>query len=175
MKLGPTLSGAPLSIKNEATQAMALLNAAGIDFEVHKYEPDPTSTSRGLDAAHALAVDAATVFKTLVLNAGDKLVVAVIAADRSLDLRALASAAGVKRARLAEREIAERSTGYLVGGISPIGQRKTLATFVDLSAQEYAQIFVNGGRRGVMIKLSPTDLLAMTKGVYADLVRDNDA
>ncbi|MCB1256804.1 MAG: Cys-tRNA(Pro) deacylase [Microthrixaceae bacterium] len=163
-----------MSIKNEATRAMTLLNAAGIDFEVHSYEPDLTAASRGLDAAQALGVEPATVFKTLVLSTGDRLVVAVIAADRSLDLRALASAVGAKRARLAECDITERSTGYIVGGISPIGQRRTLATFVDLGAQEYEQIFVNGGRRGAMIKLSPTDLLAMTKGVYADLVRDDD-
>lgn len=154
-----------------STPATTLLHAAGIDFELHTYEPDPHAESRGVDAAEALDVDPSTVFKTLVVAVGNTLVVAVVPADSRADLRLVAATIGAKRARLAPHEVAERATGYVVGGISPIGQRKRLPVFVDSSAMVHERILVNGGRRGLMIELSPADLLEVSGGVRAELTR----
>lgn len=154
-----------------STPATALLNAAGVDFELHTYEPDPHAESRGMDAAGALGVDASTVFKTLIVSVGTSLVVAVVPADTRADLRLVAAMVGAKRARLAPHDVAERSTGYVVGGISPIGQRRRLPVFVDVTAEAHERIMVNGGRRGLMIELAPADLIEVAKGTYARLVR----
>lgn len=154
---------------NAATPATRLLSAAGVQFAVHLYQPDAHAESRGVDAAHALGVEPARVFKTLVIAAGEALVVAVVPADAQADLRAVAAAAGSKRARLADRDVAERSTGYVVGGISPLGQRRKLPTLIDVSATNHERIFVNGGRRGLMIELAPLDLVAATTGQVVEL------
>lgn len=152
-----------------STPATALLHASGVEYQLHTYDPDPHAESRGMDAAEALGVDPSTVFKTLVVAVGNTLVVAVVPADRQADLRRVAATIGAKRARLAPHDVAERSTGYVVGGISPIGQRKRLPIFIDSSAADHERIMVNGGRRGLMIELSPQDLLQSTGGTCARL------
>lgn len=152
-----------------STPATTLLRASGIEFEPHTYEPDAHAESRGMDAAEALGVDPSIVFKTLVVSVGSTLVVAVVPANARADLRSVAATIGAKRARLAPHDVAERATGYVVGGISPIGQRKRLPIFIDARADDHQRILVNGGRRGLLIELAPTDLIAVTNGTYANL------
>lgn len=153
------------------TPATAALTAAGIPFSVHPYEHDPAAPSFGLEAAEALGVDAERVFKTLLAETELGLVVGVVPVTGMLDLKALASAAGAKRAGMADPAAAERRTGYVVGGISPIGQRQRHLTVVDETAQLYETVFVSGGRRGLDIELAPADLLTATRAVYAALAK----
>lgn len=155
------------------TPACVALEQAGITYSLHRYEHDPSAPSFGLEAAEALGVEPARVFKTLmaVLDTGE-LVVAVVAVTRRLNLKLLARAAGVKRAAMAEVADAERSSGYVAGGISPFGQRSPRRTFVDESALSSATIFVSGGRRGLDLEVRPEDLvhhLAATAFDLADL------
>jgi Cys-tRNA(Pro)/Cys-tRNA(Cys) deacylase len=132
---------------------------AGIAFAVHEYIHDPTAVSYGLEAAEKLGLDPARVFKTLVADVDGSLTVAVLPVAAQLDLRALG-----KRAALADTNLAERTTGYVAGGISPLGQRKRLPTVVDDSALCHDTIHVSAGRRGLEIELAPADLLALTGG-----------
>jgi Cys-tRNA(Pro)/Cys-tRNA(Cys) deacylase len=150
------------------TPASVALERAGISFEVHTYEHDPAAPSYGAEAAEALGVDAARVFKTLLVETDAGLVVGIVPVTGSLDLKALAGAVGVKRATMADAAVAERTTGYVVGGISPIGQRKQLVTVVDET------VLVSGGRRGLDLELAPTDLVAVTEGRYAPIARPNE-
>lgn len=151
------------------------MRRAGIDFTAREFEHDQRADSYGLEAASALHVTPDRVFKTLVAQtdrAVDKgLVVAIVPVDRQLDLKALARETGCKRAVLADATAAERSTGYLVGGISPIGQKRSLATVLDTSAVAHETILVSGGRRGLDIELSPADLMAATGADLADIAR----
>jgi Cys-tRNA(Pro)/Cys-tRNA(Cys) deacylase len=140
------------------TPATTAARRAGIAFSVHEYEHDPGAASYGLEAAQALGLDAARVFKTLVADLDGELTVCIVPVAGELDLRSLG-----KRARLAETAKAERTTGYVAGGISPLGQRRALPTLVDQSALEHDTIFVSAGRRGLEIELSPQDLVALTK------------
>ncbi|MFM7064053.1 MAG: Cys-tRNA(Pro) deacylase [Actinomycetes bacterium] len=153
------------------TPATVALTRAGIAFTVHAYDHDPRSASYGLEAAAALGLPAHEVFKTLVAVVDGRPVVAVVPVAGTADLKALAAAAGGRRADLAEPAAAQRLTGYVVGGISPIGQRRTLPTFVDATAQDLPTIYVSGGRRGLDIGLSPADLLLATGGSYAAISR----
>lgn len=153
------------------TPATVALQRAGIAFEVRAYQHDPAASSYGLEAAEALGVEPERVFKTLLAETDAGLVVGIVPVTGSLDLKALAAAFGVKRATMAEPSVAERSTGYVVGGISPIGQRKQLVTVVDDSAQQHATILVSAGRRGLDLELTPTDLVAITEGRYAPIAR----
>ena len=139
-------------------------------FEVLEYDYDPDADEIGLHAAQALGRDAATVFKTLIvaLDTGE-LVCAIIPSDARLNLKAIASAAGARKADLADPRKAERTTGYVVGGISPLGQRRRLRTYLDASASSLAEIVVNGGRRGLQIALKPADLVAATSAVSVAL------
>ena len=139
------------------TPAVVAAERAGITFTLHEYEHDPKAESYGLEAAEKTGVDPARVFKTLVVAQDGKLSVAIVPVASQLDLRALG-----KRAALAERAAAERATGYVLGGISPLGQRKRLPTLLDESALEFATIYVSGGRRGLEIELAPTDLVRLT-------------
>jgi len=148
------------------TPATTAARRAGIAFTVHEYEHDPSAASYGLEAAHALALDPARVFKTLVADRDGALTVCVVPVTGELDLRSLG-----KRARLAETTKAERTTGYVAGGISPLGQRRALPTLVDESALEHDTIFVSAGRRGLEIELSPRDLVALTKADVRPLRR----
>jgi Cys-tRNA(Pro)/Cys-tRNA(Cys) deacylase len=139
------------------TPAVATAERAGISFELHAYEHDPGAESYGLEAAEKLGLDPARVFKTLVASVDGSLVVACVPVRAELDLKALG-----KRAEMADRTQAERATGYVSGGISPLGQRKRLPTHLDASALDHATIFVSAGRRGLEIELDPNDLVRLT-------------
>jgi Cys-tRNA(Pro)/Cys-tRNA(Cys) deacylase len=154
-----------------ATPAITALVRRSIDHRVHTYEHDPAARSYGQEAAEAMGVDPARVFKTLVAAVGSSLVVAVVPVAGELDLKALASAMGAKRAEMADGAVAERATGYVLGGISPLGQKRTLATVVDSSASAWATIFVSGGRRGLEIELRPGDLVEATAARVAPIGR----
>jgi len=154
------------------TPATVALASAHIAFTPHEYRHDPAAQSYGLEAAAALGVEADRVLKTLLAEVdGVGLVVGVVPVSGSLDLKALAAASGGKRAEMADPRVAERKTGYVVGGISPIGQKTRLPTFVDETAQLWDTVFVSGGRRGFDIELAADDLLAVTGGAYADIAK----
>ena len=153
------------------TPATVALEAAGIPFTPHAYEHDATTTNYGLEAATALNLDPGQVFKTLLADVDGTLVVGIVPVTGKLDLKALASAAGGKRAEMADPKLAERRTGYVVGGISPIGQKTRLRTVLDETAELFDSVFVSGGRRGLDLELAPDDLLAVTSGRYAPIAR----
>ena len=150
-----------------ATPALRALEAAGVHHRVHEYLHDPRATSYGLEAAAALGVPPARVFKTLLAADGTSLVVGVVPVDRTLDLKALATAVGAKRLDMATPAVAERSTGMVLGGISPLGQKRPLPTVVDASAMDHDTVLVSGGRRGLDVELSPQDLVRLTGGRLA--------
>ena len=153
--------------KGGATPAVRAASAAGVLVGVHSYSHDPGHPSYALEAAEGLGVSPEGGLKTVVAAlASGELVIAVVPADARLDLKALAAAAGAKSAAMADPRDAERSTGYVTGGISPLGQRKRLRTFVSASAASFATVFVSGGRRGLEIELAPGDLVALTGGEY---------
>ena len=148
------------------------LEAAGVWWRGHTYVHDQASISYGLEAAAALGVDVSVVYKTLIADVeGIGLAVGIVPVAGLLNLKALAKAAGGKRAEMANPSAAERSSGYVVGGISPIGQRKRLPTYLDESASVQERIFVSGGRRGFDIEIAPDDLLAVIEGQYAEIAR----
>lgn len=149
------------------TPAIRQLQASGVSFTSHPYTPDPASPSYGLEAAQALGVDPASVFKTLLANAEDALVVAIVPVTTTMDLKALARELGSKRASMAGAAEAERATGYVVGGISPLGQRRSHQTFLDQSARALPRMYVSGGRRGLDIGIAPDDLIRLTKAKVA--------
>jgi Cys-tRNA(Pro)/Cys-tRNA(Cys) deacylase len=153
------------------TPATLALGAAGIAYEVRAYEHDPRATSYGLEAAEALGVDAARVFKTLLASLDGRLVVGIVPVSGQLDLKALARALGGSKAVMAEVTAAERATGYVAGGISPIGQKRPHPTVLDASALEHDTILVSGGRRGFDLELAPHDLVAVTGAVTATIGR----
>lgn len=153
------------------TPATVALTAAGIAFEVRSYEHDPRATSYGTEAAEALGVEPARVFKTLLASLDGRLVVGIVPVTGQLDLKALARALGGSKALMAEVAAAERATGYVAGGISPVGQKRTHPTVLDASALEHATILVSGGRRGFDLELAPTDLVAVTGAVTAPIGR----
>ncbi|MDX2693090.1 Cys-tRNA(Pro) deacylase [Streptomyces ipomoeae] len=153
------------------TPATVALTAAGVDFTVHAYEHDPAHPSYGEEAAEAMGVSPERVFKTLVADVDGALVVAVVPVAGSLDLKGLATAVGGKRAAMADPTLAERTTGYVRGGISPLGQRKKLRTVLDESAGAHDTICVSAGRRGLEVELSPGDLLKLTEAVSAPIAR----
>lgn len=153
------------------TPATVALTAAGVAFEVRPYEHDPRSTSYGMEAAEALGADPARVFKTLLASLDGRLVVGIVPVSGHLDLKALARALGGSKAVMAEVAAAERATGYVAGGISPVGQKKAHPTVLDASALDHATILVSGGRRGFDIELSPHDLVAITRAVTATIAR----
>ncbi|MEE6296274.1 Cys-tRNA(Pro) deacylase [Georgenia wangjunii] len=156
----------------KGTPALLALEAAGIAHTVRAYEHDPRSgLSYGAEAAAALGVDPARVLKTLVADVDGRLVVAVVPVTGELDLKALAVAVGGKRAAMAERAAAERATGYVVGGISPLGQRQRLAVVVDATTADHATVLVSAGRRGLDVELAPADLLALTGATTAPIGR----
>jgi Cys-tRNA(Pro)/Cys-tRNA(Cys) deacylase len=153
------------------TPATVALAAAGIRFTAHAYEHDESVTSFGLEAASALELDPNRVFKTLLADVDGRLVVAIVPVAGMLDLKALATVVGGKKAIMADPAVAERKTGYVVGGISPIGQKSALKTVLDETAELYDTIFVSGGRRGFDIELAPRDLIAVTSAVVAAVAR----
>jgi Cys-tRNA(Pro)/Cys-tRNA(Cys) deacylase len=157
------------------TPATALLAERGVRHILHTYDHDPRSRERGLgygqEAAVALGIDAVRVFKTLVAEVDGTLTVAVVPVGGQLDLKALAAAVGGKRAAMADPAAAQRVTGYVVGGISPLGQRRALPTVVDATALDQATVLVSGGRRGLDIELDPADLVRLTAAVTAPIAR----
>ena len=143
----------------KGTPAIVAAERAGIAFTVHEYPHNPKAASYGLEAAEKLGVDPARVFKTLVADVDGTLTVAIVPVEAQLDLKALG-----KRVTMADPKLAERTTGYVAGGISPLGQRKPLPTMIDESAFGFETIHVSAGRRGLEIELSPADLLTLTGG-----------
>lgn len=153
------------------TPAIAQARAAGIDFRVHEIEGSP-APNHGARAAAALGLPAERVFKTLIARVdGARLVTVVLPVGARLDVKQLAAAAGAKRAALAPSREAERSTGYLIGGISPLGQRRRLPTFLDASAFDFTTVFVSAGRRGLELELDPADLQRICRAEVARVTR----
>ncbi len=153
------------------TPATVALTRAGIGFTLHEYAHDPRATSYGLEAAQALGLDPDRVLKTLMASVDGHLVVAVVPVSGQLDLKALARALGGSRAAMAEQAAAERATGYVAGGISPIGQRRAHPTVVDVSAQDHDTVFVSAGRRGLDLEIAPADLVRITEAITAQVGR----
>ncbi|WP_446216889.1 Cys-tRNA(Pro) deacylase [Micromonospora sp. IBHARD004] len=153
----------------QGTPATALLAKRKITHSTHPYDVSPEAPNYGALVAAALGVPPERVFKSLVTEVDGGLTVAVVPVTGELDLKALAAAVGGKRATMADRTVAERATGYVRGGISPLGQRKRLPTVVDASALDHPTVYVSAGRRGLQLQLSPTDLIALTAAVTAPL------
>lgn len=155
------------------TPAIVLVRKAGIVHEVLGYAHDPSAASYGLEAAERLALAPETVFKTLIVDVeGVGLCCAVVPVHRMLDLKAVADALGGRKAKMADQAAAERATGYIVGGISPLAQRKSLPLVLDDSALPHPRVHVSAGRRGLEIALAPQDLLTLTRGRAAPIARD---
>jgi Cys-tRNA(Pro)/Cys-tRNA(Cys) deacylase len=153
-------------VAGKGTPAIVAATRAGIAFTVHEYRHDPRAESYGLEAVEKLGLDPARVFKTLVADVDGTLTVAVVPVAAQLDLRALG-----KRASMADAGAAERATGYVAGGISPLGQRRTLPTVLDASALEHETIHVSAGRRGLELELAPADLVGLTAARVAQIAR----
>ena len=153
------------------TPATAALDRLGIAYRIRTYAHDPSAPSFGLEAAEALGVEPARVFKTLLVDTDAGLAVGIVPVDAQLDLKAVASVLGRKKATMAAPAVAERSTGYVVGGISPIGQKRALPTLLDAGATAQETILVSGGKRGFDLELAPTDLLTATRGTLAPIAR----
>ena len=146
------------------TPAIVLLNQHAIDFALHEYEHQPDAKDYGLEAVTALNLSADQVFKTLVCE-----LVAVVPVSSRLNLKAFARAAGSKKASLADPKQVETAAGYILGGISPLAQKKPLRSFLDDTAQNHSTIFISAGRRGLEIEIAPKALLALTRGQLAPL------
>jgi Cys-tRNA(Pro)/Cys-tRNA(Cys) deacylase len=153
------------------TPATRVLADSGTRHVLRTYRHDPRSTSYGIEAADELGVEHARVFKTLLADVDGALVVGIVPVDTQLDLKALASAVGGKRAAMAEVARAERATGYVAGGISPLGQRTAHPTVLDDSALDHGTILVSGGRRGLDVELAPGDLMTLTRARLAPIAR----
>ena len=156
------------------TPAITAAKRAKISHQIHEYHHDPAADSYGLEAAEAMGVPPGRVFKTLLvaLN-GDarRLAVGIVPVSHQLDLKAIAAACGAKKAEMADAREAERATGYVVGGISPIGQKKRLPAVIDSSAQGMDTVYVSAGRRGLEIELAPEDLQRLTRARFAAIAR----
>lgn len=151
------------------TPATLALDRAGVAYTLHPYAHDPRNTHFGDEAAAALGVGRDRILKTLVADVGGELVVAVVPVATQLDLKALAGAAGAKRAVLAEPGVAARTTGYVLGGISPLGQRSRLRTFLDTSVTGFTTVHLSAGKRGLQVELAPDDLVRLTDARLAPL------
>lgn len=161
--------------KSGATPAVDALVAAGVPYTLHEYAHDPGTTHFGEETVAVLGLDPARVLKTLVAEVPGgrrpELVVGVVPVAGRLDLKALATALGAKKAEMADPAAAERSSGYVVGGISPLGQKTRLRTVIDSSATAFDTVYVSAGRRGMQVELSPADLVALTGAVLAPVGR----
>ncbi len=154
------------------TPAINAARKGKIAHQVHEYAHDPSSESYGVEAAEKLGLPEDRVFKTLVVSLDNKeLVVGVVPVSSMLNMKALAKAAGAKKAAMAKPADVERVTGYVLGGVSPLGQKKRLKTFIDASAQAFSTIYVSAGRRGLQIELNPQDLKKLTGGSFAEIGR----
>jgi Cys-tRNA(Pro)/Cys-tRNA(Cys) deacylase len=153
------------------TPATVALTRAGLAFTLHEYEHDPRAASYGLEAAAALGLDPACVFKTLMADVDGKLAVGIVPVSGQLDLKGLARALGGSRAAMAELAAAERATGYVAGGISPVGQKRAHPTVLDQTAAAFDTIYVSGGRRGLDLGIAPADLVTATGAILAPISR----
>ena len=161
-------------------RAIDLVRRSGVQHGIHTYEPverhgreRDARPSYGREAAAALGIEPGRVFKTLVANVDGALVLAVVPVDRELDLKALAGAVDGRRAEMAEAGLAERATGYVIGGISPLGSRRALPVVIDATAPAQARVFVSAGRRGLQLELAPADLVVLTGAIVAPIARDH--
>ena len=157
--------------ETEATPALTALSRAKVAFTVRSYEHDQNATSFGLEAAELLGLDPRRVYKTLLVEADGRLAVGIVPVSGSLDLKAIAHALGAKKAQMADVALAERATGYVAGGISPLGQKRAHPTVVDSTATAWDTVFVSAGRRGLDVELAPADLIRLTGAVVADIGR----
>ncbi len=154
------------------TPATELLSRSGVDFTLHPYDHDPAVTDYGEEAVAAIGGDARRIFKTLIVSVPgrpERLVVAVLPVARRLDLKAMGAAVGAKRVELAEPALAQRSSGYVLGGISPLGQRTALPTVLDASALDFPTIFLSAGKRGLEVELRPHDLIGLTGATVSSI------
>jgi len=158
-------------VTGRGTAATALLTRQGIPHTVHSYSHDPRHESYGTEASEALGIPAGRVLKTLVADVDGALTVGVVPVSAQLDLKALATAVGGKKAAMADAAAAERATGYVVGGISPLGQRKRLRVVIDSTALEFPTVYCSGGRRGLEIELAPGDLVRAANATVAPISR----
>ena len=150
------------------TPAINTAKKAKIDFKIHEYDHDPRSDSYGMEAAEKLGVDPDRVFKTLVVSMNASfLAVAILPVTSHLNLKLFAKALGVKKAAMADKKLVEKTTGYILGGVSPLGQKKKLETVVHESAKKCDTIFVSAGKRGLDMELFSNDLIKLTRGKYA--------
>ncbi|GAA3822218.1 Cys-tRNA(Pro) deacylase [Nocardioides panacisoli] len=154
-----------------STPATQTLTRLGLAYRLHEYDHDPRAASYGLEAAEAIGADPDRVFKTLMVDLDGQLCVGIVPVTCSLDLKALAAALGGKKAAMADVDRAQRATGYVVGGISPVGQKKTHRTVLDETAELWDTVFVSGGRRGLDIELTPADLVDVTGALVAGIAR----
>lgn len=155
------------------TPGILAARKAKVSHTVHEYQHDPAAESYGTEAAEKMGVDPDRVFKTLVVNIdGKALAVAVLPVTHLLSLKLIARAAGAKKAAMADKLDVQRSTGYVLGGVSPLGQKKPLPTYIDASAQQFDTVFVSAGKRGLEIELAPADLAGLTKGQFVPLQQD---
>ena len=152
------------------TPATKLLKANKIDFSIHEYEHDANAKSFGLEAAEKLNLRVEEVFKTLLVTDEKNYFVAILPVHHQLNLKKVAQAVGAKKLKMSDPKDAERLTGYLVGGISPVGQKKRLKTVIDQSAQQLEKLYVSGGKRGVDIGLKPQDLAKVLSATFADVL-----
>ncbi|WP_410580371.1 Cys-tRNA(Pro) deacylase [Amycolatopsis sp. lyj-108] len=153
----------------KGTPATALLAKQKVTHTLHTYDHDPRAESYGLEAVEALGLDPARVFKTLVAEVDGKLTVGVVPVTGQLDLKALAAAAGGKKAKMADPAAAQRATGYVLGGISPLGHRSRLPVVIDASAEKFETVHCSAGRRGLEVELAPGDLVRLTGAVVAPI------
>ncbi len=170
--MSPSRRSATPSARRGATPALSVLASAGVAYAEHTYAHDPAAPAYGPEAAEALGVPPARVFKTLVVRVERGLAVGVVPVDRQLDLKAMAAALRAKSAAMADPAEAERSSGYVVGGISPLGQRKPLPTVLDASMSGWETVYVSAGKRGHDVELAPADLAALTGATFAPIARD---
>lgn len=155
------------------TPAIKALEKAKMHFKVHEYTHDSSAESYGLEAAEKLNIDAHRVFKTLVVNLDAKeFAVGIIPVSAMLSMKQIAKAAGAKKAVMADKQIVERMTGYVLGGVSPFGQKKALRTFVDISAQEHTSIYVSAGRRGLEVEVAPEVFKHVLRATFVDLTQE---
>jgi len=156
------------------TPGINIAKKAKIAYKIHEYSHDPASESYGAEAAEKMAVPEERVFKTLVVSLDNKeLAVAVVPVSSMLNMKLIAKAAGAKKASMAAAADVERSTGYVLGGVSPLGQKKRLKTIIDASAESFSSMYVSAGRRGLEIELSPNDLRNLTNGTFAAICQQD--